>query len=107
MAASATSAFGSLSPTLKAGVVGAGFGAGLALFSGGGLDSDTLFASLYQGGVASAGAVVAPMLSEDPMFQLAGSGATGLAAGMVSGMGSGMLIDAGIPAASLYLSRNL
>lgn len=113
MAASVTSAFGSLSPTLKAGVVGAGIGAGIALLSGGGLDSDTLFVSLYQGGVASAGAVVAPMLSDDPMLQLAGAGATGVAAGMVVSMGAipgastSILADAAIPAASLYLSRNL
>lgn len=110
MADNMTSVLGGMPPTLKAATVGSGLGAGLALATTG--TEGLLGNAIYYGAVSGAAAYIAPMLTDDPMFQLAGSAATGvgaraLLAGTTEGMMSGLLIDGGVPAASLYLSRNL
>lgn len=98
-------AFKALPEPAKAGAIGASLGAAAAYAMSEG-DSLVSYALGY-GAATAIGSHVAPMVTLDPMYQIAVAGATGAAAQFAAPLyvpGS-MLMAAAVPAGSLYLSR--
>lgn len=91
---------------VQSGIVGALLGAGAhyTIAPEGGL----MMKAAGSGALSLAAAYVAPMVTADPMYQVGAAGAVGFGAGYF-GVGDGYLpgglLNAAIPAASLYVAR--
>jgi hypothetical protein len=108
MAANVTSVLGGMPEFFKAAVVGAGIGGTLAAFTGGeNVLGGAMSNALWFGATSGVGALVAPMVTDDPMYQLGATAATGVAADYAIGAPNSFVLNGAVPAASLYLSRNL
>jgi hypothetical protein len=80
----------------------------LPLYYGAGYLTDsapTLMSAALMSLLPGLGAAIAPMLSADPMMQVAAAGAVSAASGYALGLGGGPLVDGGVSAASLYIAR--
>lgn len=96
--------YNALPQPVKAGVVGTGLGATAIWMMSEGSLSDALMGGAMFGALAAGADYAAPMLTADPMLQLAA--AAGIGAGVSMVLPVGGILPAGlIPAASMYVAR--
>jgi hypothetical protein len=100
-------AFKALSEPVKAGIVGAGLGAGYGMAVGGDDLAAGAMLGVRQGALAAVAAYVAPMLVDDKMQQVLAAGGVGAAGGYLGSayVPGGALVGGAISAGALHLSR--